>query len=109
MDNSLDLFKPLTRDQRQEIGRQAWIRNKCMGTLVYPTGTGKTRTALNCIQSVTKKYPNIRILVVVPTDTLKDQWQYQIDDLGLQFNCEVKVINTVIKHDWRCSILVIDK
>ena len=40
MDYSLDLFKPLTRDQRQELGRQTWIKNKCRGTLVYPTGVG---------------------------------------------------------------------
>lgn len=109
MDYSLDLFKPLTRDQRQEIGRQTWIKNKCRGTLVYPTGVGKTRTALNCLQSVLKKYTDFRVLVVVPTDTLKNQWQEQIDNLGLQFNCEVQIINTVIRHTWACNILVIDE
>lgn len=109
MDYSLDLFEPLTRDQRQEIGRQIWIKNKCVGTLVYPTGVGKTRTALNCIESILKKYSDFRVLIVVPTETLKNQWQEQIDERGLQFNCEIQIINTVIKHDWTCNILVIDE
>jgi len=109
MDYSLDLFKPLTRDQRQEMGRQAWIKNKCVGTLCYPTGVGKTRTAFNCLESVLKKYDKFRVLIVVPTDTLKNQWQTQIDERGLQFNCEVQIINTVIKHNWTCNILVMDE
>ena len=109
MDYSLDLFKPLTRDQRQEVSRQTWIKNKCVGTIVACTGFGKTRTAFNCLQSVLKKYPTFRVLVVVPTDTLKNQWQEQIDKLDLQFNCEVQIINTVIRHTWTCNILVIDE
>ena len=57
MDTSLDLFKTLTRSERQELGRQLWIKHKCCGSLVYPTGVGKTRTALNCIECILKKYP----------------------------------------------------
>lgn len=109
MDNSLDLFKPLTRDQRQELCRQAWIRNKCIGTIVAPTGLGKTRIALNCIKTILSRYSNFRILIVVPTETLKTQWQQQLDEWGFAFNCEVQIINTVIKHDWKCNILVIDE
>lgn len=109
MECSLDLFKPLTRDQRQEIGRQTWIKSKCNGTLVYPTGVGKTRTALNCITSVLKKYNNFKVLIVVPTETLKNQWQHELDERELQFNCEVQIINTVIKHDWNVNILVLDE
>lgn len=109
MDNSLDLFKPLTRDQRQELCRQAWIRNKCVGTIEAATGFGKSRVALNCIKTVLSKYPNFRVLIIVPTETLKNQWQQQLDEWGFAFNCEVQIINTVIKHDWKCSVLVVDE
>lgn len=30
----------MTRDERQEIARVKWIKNKCCGTLVQPTGCG---------------------------------------------------------------------
>ena len=105
MDNTLGL----SRDERQEIARQTWIKNKCCGTLVASTGFGKTRVAFNCIKSLLKKYPQYRIMVVVPTETLKNQWQEQIDKLGLSLNVEVYIINTVIKHDWNCKVLILDE
>ena len=109
MDNTLELFNKISRDERQEIARQTWIKNKCCGTLVASTGFGKTRVAFNCIQSVLNKYPEYRVMVVVPTETLKNQWQEQIDERGLSFNVEVYIINTVIKHNWNCKILVLDE
>ena len=108
MDNTLDLFK-ITRDQRQEISRQTWIKNKCCGTIVAPTGLGKTRIALNCIKTILSKYPNFRFMVVVPTETLRDQWKSEIDSNDLMFNVEVYVVNTVIKHNWNCSALILDE
>lgn len=30
----------MTRDERQEIARVKWIKNKCCGSLVQPTGAG---------------------------------------------------------------------
>lgn len=35
-----NLFTPLTRDERQEEARVKWIKNKCKGCLVMPTGVG---------------------------------------------------------------------
>ena len=39
-EQTLDLFAPITRDQRQEEGRVKWIKNKCRGTIEWATGTG---------------------------------------------------------------------
>ena len=39
----------MTRDERQEIARVKWIKNKCKGTIEACTGFGKTRVAINCI------------------------------------------------------------
>lgn len=105
----MDLFSPPTRDERQEMGRIRWIDNKCKGTLEYATGVGKTTTAIKCVQSVLKKYTGFRVLVVVPTETLKDQWVKALAKAGLFMNTEVAIINTVVKHEWNCDILVLDE
>lgn len=103
------LFKQVTRDERQEQCRVTWIKNKCKGTLVQPTGAGKTISALKCLSSVINKYPTLKILVVVPTDNLVQQWRQQLPTWGLEFNTEVKVINSIIKQDWKVDILCLDE
>lgn len=105
----MDLFTPPTRDERQEMGRIKWIDNKCRGTFEYCTGFGKTTTAIKCVKSVLNKYPQFRLLVVVPTDLLKDQWVMALTKAGIFINAEVVVINTIVKHNWNCDILVIDE
>ena len=70
---------------------------------------GKTRSALTAFKGVLKKYPSLRILIVVPTETLKTQWIEQLDEHGISFNAEVQIINTVVKHTWNCDLLCIDE
>lgn len=103
------IFKKVSRDERQEECRRKWILNKCRGTLIQPTGCGKTTTALKCLKSVISKYPDKTILVVVPTDNLKVQWRQQLDNWGMEFNTEIQVINTVIRRNWKVDILCLDK
>ena len=102
-------FKRTTRDERQEECRVKWIKNKCNGTIVASTGFGKTRVGLNCIKTVLKKYPSIKVIVIVPTTALKEQWLGLLDLNGLSLNCEVLVINTAIKGLYKCDIMVIDE
>lgn len=104
-----DLFTPLTRDERQKEGVIKWLQNNGKGTFEYPTGVGKTYTAIKCIKAVLKKYKDFRILVVVPTEGLQEQWKKALSKNDILFNVEVQIINTVIKHDWNCDILVIDE
>lgn len=99
----------MTRTERQQQSIKKWLAAKGKGTVVAATGVGKTRIALMTIQATLKKYPSLRIIVVVPTVTLKNQWQQEIDDWGFAFNAEVQVINTVIKHEWVCDLLIIDE
>lgn len=99
----------MTRDERQEESRVKWIKSKCKGCIVAPTGAGKTRIALNCLNSFISKYPNTKYLVVVPTDALKKQWTEQLDAWGLGLNGEVLVINTASTHQYSTDILVIDE
>lgn len=99
----------VTRDERQEEARVKWVKNKCCGTLVQPTGTGKTITALKCLKSVLSKYPKLHFIVVVPTDNLKDQWTLQLEEWGFGLNGEVIIINTAASHKYQTDILVIDE
>ena len=99
----------MTRDERQQESVKRWIANKGKGVIEAGTGYGKTRCALIAIRALLKKYPQFRILVVVPFDTLKKQWQEKIDEWGFQFNVEIGIINTVIKHTYTCDMLVLDE
>ena len=99
----------MTRDERQRESVKSWINSKGKGTIVGSTGYGKTRCALNAIKALLKKYPQFRILVVVPTEALYNQWGKHIEEWGFQFNVEVVIINTCIKHSWTCDMLIIDE
>lgn len=104
-----ELFHKITRDERQEECRRKWIKNRCVGTIVASTGFGKTRVGLNCIKTVLKHFPQYRVLIIVPTETLQKQWYSHIDYNGLGLNCDVQIINTAIKHPAKYDLLVLDE
>jgi len=99
----------MTRTERQRESIKKWIKAKGKGTIEGCTGVGKTRIGLMTVKALLKKYPQFRILVVVPTIALKNQWQQQIDEWGFSLNTEIQVINSVIRHEWTCDFLVIDE
>lgn len=99
----------MTRTERQQECVKRWIKNKGKGTIEAGTGFGKTRCGLIAIKALLKKYPQLRILVVVPTDALLKQWQGHIDEWGFQFNVEIGIINTIVKHHYICDLLILDE
>ncbi len=56
-----------------------WTRSDDVGTVVMPTGTGKTETMLSLL--VYTACP--RLLVIVPTDPLREQISNKFLELGL--------------------------
>lgn len=98
----------MTRDERQKLSIQKWLQAKGKGVLIAGTGFGKTRVGLMIIKGILSKHPTRRILIVVPTITLKEQWYNLIDQWGFSLNCDVQVINTVITRNWNCDLLIID-
>lgn len=42
------------RDDLQNKGLNSWIKNKCIGTVVMPTGTGKSRVAIKAILEINR-------------------------------------------------------
>lgn len=109
MAEQLELFKVVDRTARQKECRINWVKNKCIGTITACTGFGKTRVGLDSIEMIVSKYPNFRVLVVVPTDALQKQWKEQLDKRGLGLNTDVLVINTAIKTKRIYNVLVIDE
>lgn len=64
---------------------------------------------MKCMKKVLSKYPTMRILVVVPTELLKHQWDSELDAWGLGFNTEVQVMMGASKRNYQCDMLVIDE
>jgi superfamily II DNA or RNA helicase len=48
------------------------------GIISVVTGGGKTIFAIHLIEYIKREYPNAKIVVIVPTTQLKDQWTAQI-------------------------------
>lgn len=104
-----DLFEPISRDERQAQSVKSWIRNHGKGCLECCTGYGKSRCAIIAIKKVLTKYPQLRVLIVVPTELLKNQWLGHIEANSLQLNVEVAIINSVAKNGAQCDMLIIDE
>lgn len=63
--------------QREAL--QAWQQADCWGSVVLPTGAGKTFLALMAIQAL-----SVSTLVVVPTIDLLHQWYARLENLSHQ-------------------------
>ena len=65
----------MNRDKRQILGLRKWSEYSFRGIAQYPTGFGKTYTAIRAIIGMIKRKDIESVLVVVPTITLKEQWE----------------------------------
>ena len=99
----------MTRSERQDACVQSWVDNKCKGTITAATGFGKTRLGLLAIQRFLKKNPDKQVIVVVPSDPIKDQWNKELIEWGLFSNTQTKTMFDVSKHEYQCDLLVVDE
>lgn len=99
----------ITRDERQKQCLKRWLNSGGASTVVACTGFGKTRVALNLISAFAKRNDDASALIVVPTTVLKEQWIDQLEQWNLLDNARVEIINTVIKLNWTCDLLVLDE
>lgn len=99
----------LSRDERQDLGIDRWKASGFRSTLLYCTGFGKTTVALKVAKRLIAKKPDAAIVVIVPTDYLLGQWTVKIAELGLHENVRTMVINTAIKYNIQCDLLVVDE
>jgi superfamily II DNA or RNA helicase len=62
----------------------AWQANQDRGVAAVVTGGGKTVLAYACMLDLLRRRPDVRIVILVPTVALQDQWAVGLtDDLGV--------------------------
>ena len=98
----------MNRDKRQILGLRKWSECSFRGIAQYPTGFGKTYTAIRAIIGMIKRKDIESVLVVVPTITLKEQWEKELDKNNINI-AEVYVINTAVKKNRECDLLILDE
>lgn len=86
-----------------------WFKT-CQGTIIAPTGCGKTIIASIAIAKMIRWYPDKKALVVVPGIDLKEQWEGIMQMFGLSDNVEVIVINSLLLREHvECDLLIADE
>lgn len=78
-----------------------WESSGCVGLFEMATGTGKTLTALNCAIELYKKEGNLKLLVLVPTLPLSNQWKEEAQKLRLR---NIVMINSK-NSEWQNEIM----
>jgi len=96
-----------SRSIRQKTCVDNWVKNKCIGTIVAATGFGKTNIGLMAIKRFLAKNPNRKVLIVVPSDPIKIQWQEKLNDWSLQAEVLTMYMTSHLKY--KCDLLVIDE
>ena len=71
-----------------------WNENGGTGVFEMATGTGKTFTAIGCIENARKKEDRLLVIVVCPFDNLERQWKRELERWG------IKSTVTSGKPDW---------
>ena len=86
-----------TPREYQKQAYQNWLENDKKGIFAMATGTGKTITALNCVleEYRKKETASYRILILVPTISLLEQWEKE----AKKFNFK-EIIKVSSKSEW---------
>ncbi len=105
----MDLFTPVSRDVRQNEAVNKWIKAKGKGTIVACTSFGKTFLAMKSIKLLRTKYPDLSVLILVPTTALKQQWINVLTDNDLIFNIDVQVMMGASQRETSCDLLILDE
>lgn len=95
---------------RQQESFELWKKAGAKGSVIFPTGGGKTQVALIAIQALNKADSSFSIIIVVPTQSLKSQWEKLLLSEGC-LNCKVYVVNTIALKDniYHCDLLIADE
>jgi superfamily II DNA or RNA helicase len=97
------------RTKRQFQSIIKWLHNKAQGTIQATTGLGKTRIALEAIKLFKRNDNDRKVIVIVPTIPLKEQWKKLLIDWEVDNNSEVYVINSAVKDYRDTDLLIIDE
>lgn len=67
----------------QKEAVQGWTDAGCRGMLEMATGTGKTFTAIGCMNKIRKRCKKALVVVVCPFDNLERQWESELARWGI--------------------------
>jgi len=85
IDSSLEEEKVPSKEIKlrnyQNEAIENWIKNNYKGIFEMATGTGKTLTAISCIEKTINKSSNYICVISVPYKHLIDQWHDGINDI----------------------------
>ena len=105
--SQLSLFTNNERTIRQLECVQKWVDNKKRGTIVGATGFGKTNVGLQAIKRFQSKFPSHKIIVAVPSDAIRIQWEGKLKEWNL--TADVKTYFDTSKHKYECTMLILDE
>lgn len=98
------------RLNRQKEAVQKWIDAGLKGIGVFCTGFGKSLIAILAIQRMQLKIPTRNVIIVVPTDYLREQWRRLIDSFKINYvyvETWQSLINNVDSNS--CDLLIVDE
>ena len=79
----IETDKPTLFDY-QITARDRWLSNNKRGIFAMATGTGKTYTALGCLEEVLNEEENLVAIIVPPYMHLVSQWKESVVNFGLK-------------------------
>lgn len=102
----------------QNIAYERWCKNNRKGLFAMATGTGKTITSLNCIYEDWKLNNYYRVLILVPTTALANQWKKEclnnfnfintlVTNQDQKWEIEIKATASAIKSGVNVSFILI--
>lgn len=74
---------PLFEYQKEAV--ESWIQNGYKGIFEMATGTGKTFTALGCLDESSKSDQMFASIITCPYNHLIQQWKREIDKFGIEY------------------------
>lgn len=75
---------PFQPREYQNEAYNNWVNNNFSGIFGMATGTGKTKTSLNCVLNEFKKTNSYYTLILVPSIALLNQWEEEVIEFNFQ-------------------------
>jgi len=95
-------YKKIKLFSYQEEALKNWIKNNMRGIFEMATGTGKTFTALGCVEYIVDNYKKNMIFICCPYRHLIFQWENEIKKFDLNYD---KLINPYKEKNWKNTLV----
>lgn len=93
----------MTREEVQTLFTQSIIDNKYSGIFVCSPRSGKTKATLDALTPI----QHLKILVVVPFETIKKSWEFEITKWGYKGELDIIIRNSLKTVDLNSYNLIV--